>query len=171
MNAKLGGALILLVVVGGVMRCSGVSPAVPPAAAPTTEARTTIHVSGTVERPGYVMTPRKAGAACTSEMTDDVKEDAGWFIIAGNEVVGAGRFGPGQVRDDVNPYGNGPGPCTFPFDDSIDMPAGGDVYLTVGDQKLSLNRLDLLVGPITIRTSLRGEAYLAQTCPDKAYSC
>jgi len=151
--------LFVATLVLGVTGCA--STAVPAQApVPTTVKTTWIRVSGTIERPGGLLTPRKGGEPCSSAMGDDIREGTGWWIIAGNEILGGGRLGPGLVRDDVNPYGNPPdGPCSFPFDDTIDMPASGDVFLAIGNEKMPVNRLDLLAGPTTIRTSISGRLY------------
>ena len=55
------------------------------------------------------------------------------------------------MRDDVNTAGVGPGPCSFPFDDTVDMPPGGDVILNFGAGPVPVNRVDILAGPLTIK--------------------
>ena len=143
-------ALACVTAAAAVTVLSGCGSPAQPVAAPTTEATTTIRVHGTIERHGGLLTPRKGGAACSSAMSDDIRENVLWWIVAGSQDLGGGRLGAGRVRDDVNTQGIGEAPCSFPFDATVQMPAGGDVILYIGDQKMPVNRLDLLAGPITI---------------------
>lgn len=113
---------------------------------------TSVRVHGTIERPGGFATPREGGAACNAELTDDIRATVIWSISAGTQSLGGGRLGPGVVRDDVNTAGVGPGPCSFPFDDTVDMPPSGDVVLDFGNVDFPVNRVELLAGPLTIRT-------------------
>ena len=113
---------------------------------------TTVRVYGTIERPGGLATPREAGAVCTSKASDDVHATVIWAINAGTQSLGGGRLGAGRVRDDVNTAGVGPGPCSFPFDDIVEMPPTGDVVLDFGNIQFPVNRVELLAGPLTIRT-------------------
>ena len=121
-------------------------------AAPTTVKTTSVRVYGTIERPGGLSTPREAGAVCTSKAADDIRATVIWAIDAGTQSLGGGRLGQGNVRDDVNTAGKGPGPCSFPFDDTVDMPATGDVVLHFGNMPVKVNRVDILAGPLTIKT-------------------
>jgi hypothetical protein len=141
---------------------AGCASAIPPEAvpAPTIVKTTTVRVYGTIERPGSFETPRTPGAACRSDGFDDVHENVWWWISAGERSIAGGRLGKGRVRADVNPYSNGPGPCSFPIDATVEMPAGGDVALHFVDMTVPVNRLDLMVGPVTIRTSRSGRVYL-----------
>jgi len=111
-----------------------------------------VHVFGTIERPGDLLTPREAGAVCTSKAGDDVHATVLWTINAGTQSLGGGRLGDGHVRQDVNPVGKGPGPCSFPFDATVDMPPTGDVVLNFGAGPVPVNRVDILAGPLIIRT-------------------
>ena len=140
---------------------SGCGSPPPPPAAPTTEATTTIRVHGTIERPGHYQVPRTGGVPCTSAVGDFIRENLWWWIGAGTKPLAGGRLGSGRVRDDVNPSGRSlNGPCSFPFDATVQMPAGGDVVLNFLDLTVPVNRLDLLAGPITIRTSVSGRLYV-----------
>lgn len=142
------------------MALAGCTSTAAPAPAPTTVKTTTVRVYGTIERPGGLLTPRVGGATCNSAMDDDIRATVLWSITAGTEYLGGGRLGAGTVRGDVNPYGSPTdGPCSFTFDDTVDMPPGGDVVLDFGNGAFPVNRLDLLAGPITIRTSVSGRLY------------
>jgi len=120
------------------------------AAAPSVKT-TSVRVWGTIERAGGLATPREAGAVCTSKAGDDVHATVIWSITAGTQSLGGGRLGAGHVRDDVNTAGVGPGPCSFPFDDTVDMPPTGDVVLDFGTRSVPVNRVDLLAGALTIK--------------------
>jgi hypothetical protein len=111
----------------------------------------TVRVYGTIERPGNFLSPRVPGAGCTSADFDDVHANVIWSVDAGTQSLGGGRLGQGRVRDDVNTAGKGPGPCSFPFDDIVDMPPGGDVVLHFANIPFPVNRTDLLAGPLTIK--------------------